>query len=352
MRTREHQSWRVAAAAAVVALAVLAAACGDSSPAPLPPLADRPGSSDQPFALGPGAAESAAFGDSVAVVNPSWGTHLGVTADGPAVAAMSPDGTWRELPEPEPVGPRRLLSTDQGLLLLGKEDGRLRLQHLGPLDAEWHEVDLPRLDFNDETEFWEEHAAGDVAVMGTTMGWLVTDRRGEVELLEFDDDWGGGMVCVIDDDLIELRTRVTPGTEYSDDREALLGSLRRLDRAGQGWSALADPPSGIDVDRVQMACGPDGPIVLTGESELRYDTGTDEWSSRPVTLPPSIDELSSFTADGVLDDGTVFVLDPNGQIRRRSPDGNWTDAAVRGNGLVTTNTAAYAVGPDTITPVP
>jgi hypothetical protein len=101
----------------------------------------------------------------------SFGTagarRCGDDSSEPAVAAWSSDGSWRELPEPEPVGIRRLLSTEKGVLLLGRDGRRLQLQYLGLTDAEWTELDFPDMEVTEETEFWEA-TSGEVAVMGTS----------------------------------------------------------------------------------------------------------------------------------------------------------------------------------------
>lgn len=338
--------------AAVAVVLLLVAGCSDSSPQALPPLAERPVLDAAPFPLNPGSPESAAFGDAVAVVNPAWGADRGDDSDLPAVAAWSSDGTWRGLPEPEPVAGRRLLSTDKGLMLLGVDGRRLQLQYLGLTDSEWTELDIPDMEFTTETEFWEA-ASGDVAVMGTTGGWLVADNDGEVQLFEFDSP-SNRRLCVVDGRLLELRYSTTEDPSGTGASVTKPGRLSELDPndTDPSWERRADTPEGVAVTGTAITCGPNGPVLLTGDGEVSYDAATDEWTSRPAQAPGIVAEMLALNYHGILADGTTYAIDPGGEVFRRTTASEWSDTGISGNQLVTTPTQAYVVGPDDIVAVP
>lgn len=338
--------------AGVVAVLASVPGCTDASPVALPPLTERPVLEAAPFPLNPGAAESAAFGDAVAVVNPAWGADRGDDSSEPAVAAWSSDGSWRELPEPEPVGIRRLLSTEQGLLLLGRDGRRLQLQYLGLTDAEWTELDIPDMEVTEETEFWEA-VSGEVAVMGTTSGWLVADDDGEVQLFEFDSP-SSRQLCVVDGRLLELRFTTTMDRPGGSTATATPGQLSVLDPndAEPSWERRADAPEGVEVAGPAITCGPDGPVLLAADSEVSYDAATDGWTTRAAPAPGLDAATLQLSYHGVLADGTTYAIDPNGQVFQRTASGEWSATSIRGNQLVTTPTQAFVVGPDDIVTVP
>lgn len=326
--------------------------CTDSSRATLPPLEERPGSATAPFALNPGAAESAAFGDAVAVVNPAWFAGRGDISGLPAVATMSADGTWRELPRPDPVGTRRMLSTDDGLFLLGVDGRRLQLQFLGLDDAEWSELDIPDMEFHEDTEFGEDASADRFAVMGTSNGHLIADETGDVRLEPFEENTSR-RVCVVGDQLIEVRTRTDIDPRLREGSTTTLNETWALDLTDgdSEWSRRATPPS-VNIVGTALTCGTDGPIALGVDTEVAYDAGADQWAVRQVELPPSVNNFMNLLRHGVRDDGTLFVNEPSGVVYRRTPDGVWSDTGVTANELVVTPFTAFAVGPDNITPVP
>lgn len=342
--------------AGVVAVLLFIAGCSDSSttaqpPPALPPLAERPVLGAAPFPLNPGPAESAAFGDAVAVVNPAWHADRGDESGQPALGAWSPDGTWRELPEPEPVAARRLLSTEQGLLLLGRDGRRLQLQYLGLTDAEWTELDIPDIEVTEETEFWEA-VSGEIAVMGTSSGWLVADDDGQVQLFEFDSP-SNRRLCVVDGRLLELRYRTTVDPLGKDATTATPEELSVLDPddAEPRWERRADAPEDLEVTGPAITCGPEGPVLLTAQGEVSYDAATDEWTTRPVPAPGMADAMPDLSYHGILDDGTTYAIDPDGAVFTRTTGGEWSDTGIRGNQLVTTPSQAYVVGPDDIVTV-
>lgn len=331
---------------------LLLAGCSDSAPEALPALAERPVLDAAPFPLNPGPAESAAFGDAVAVVNPAWSADRGDESGQPAVAAWSPDGTWRELPEPEPVAVRRLLSTEKGLLLLGRDGRRLQLQYLGLTDAEWTELDIPDMEVTEETEFWEA-TSGEVAVMGTTIGWLVADDDGEVQLFEFDLP-SNRRLCVVDGRLLELRYTTTMDQPDGSTATATPGPLSVLDPNDDepSWERRADAPEGVEVMGTAITCGPDGPVLLTAEGEVSYDDATGEWTTRPTRAAGVAEVTPHLSYHGILADGATYAIDPGGDVFRRTTSGEWSNTGIRGNQLVTTPTHAYVVGPDDIVTVP
>jgi hypothetical protein len=348
MQGRFRSVWP--ALAGVVVLVV--PSCTDASPEVLPPLAERPVLQAAPFPLNPGPAESAAFGDSVAVVNPAWNADSGDDSGQPAVAAWSSDGTWRELPEPEPVAARRLLSTENGLLLFGRDGRRLQLQYLGLTDAEWTELDIPDMEVAEETEFWEA-TAGEVAVMGTTSGWLVADDNGEVQLFEFDSP-SNRRLCVVDGRLLELRFTIAMDRPAGSTATAKPGQLSVLDPNDDepSWERRADAPEGAEVTGRAITCGPDGPVMLTAEGEVSYDDATDEWTTRPLQAPGVAEAMPDLSYHGILADGTTYAIDPGGDVFKRTTSGEWSNTGIRGNQLVTTPTQAYVAGPDEIVTVP
>ena len=342
----------IPAIACVMAVLVMVPSCTDASPEVLPPLAERPVLEAAPFPLNPGAAESAAFGDAVAVVNPAWNADSGDDSKLPAVAAWSSDGTWRELPEPEPVAGRRLLSTDQGLMLLGVDGRRLQLQYLGLTDAEWTELDIPDVEFTTETEFWEA-VSGDLAVMGVSSGWLVADDDGEVQLFEFDSP-SNRQVCVVDGRLLELRYTTTVDPVGKAATTTKPGQLSELDPndSDPSWERRADTPQDVEVTGTAITCGPDGPVLLTADGEVSYDAATDEWTTQPAQAPGIVAAMLALSDLGILADGTTYAIDPGGEVFRRTTASEWSDTGIRGNQLVTTPTRAFAVGPDVIVTVP
>ena len=331
MQGRFRSVWP--ALAGVVVLVVVPG-CTDASPEALPPLAERPVLEAAPFPLNPGPAESAAFGDAVAVVNPAWNADRSDDSGQPAVAAWSFDGTWRELPEPEPVATRRLLSTEEGLLLLGVDGRRLQLQYLGLTDAEWTELDIPDMEFTEETEFWEA-VSGDVAVMGTTNGWLVADGDGEVQLF---DAPPSRRMCVVDGRLITAAPRRLSELDPSD--------------SDPRWERRADIPEGVAIDGAAITCGPNGPVLLTAAGEISYDAAPDEWTTRPAQAPGIDAAMLALNYHGILADGTTYAIDPDGKVFKRTTSSEWSDTGIRGDQLVTTPTQAYVVGPDDIVAVP
>jgi hypothetical protein len=348
----QGRSRSVLPALAGVVVLVAVPGCTDATPAALPPLAERPVLDAAPFLLNPGPAESAAFGDAVAVVNPAWNADRGDDSGEPAVAAWSPDGTWRELPEPEPVAGRRLLSTEKGLLLLGRDGRRLQLQYLGLTDAEWTELDIPDMEVTEETEFWEA-VSGGVAVMGTTSGWLVADDDGEVQLFEFDSP-SNRRLCVIEGRLLELRFTTTMDRPGGSTTTATPGSLSVLDPndAEPSWERRAGAPEGVEVAGPAITCGPDGPVLLTAGGEVSYDDATDEWTTRPTQAPGVAEAMPYLSYHGILADGTTYAIDPDGEVFQRTASGEWSNTGIRGNQLVTTPTHAYVAGPDDIVTVP